>query len=147
MVTQSTSCLRDSLKNYSADYKQRLRKVYSFFDWRRETLANKEVNILIVVKKTRSMSVKGQLAFLLNRLGLAWWVEVTTQSPKCIYYFGPFASSQEAKEELPGYLEDLTLESAEGIQAVVKRCQPAELTIFDEPDRSVGQQQFSQQLP
>jgi hypothetical protein len=103
---------------------------------------------LIVVQKTRSMSVKGQLAFLLNRLGLAWWIEVTTQSPKCIYYFGPFASSQEAKEELPGYLEDLTHESAEGIQAVVKRCQPSELTIFDEPERAgVGQQQFSQQLP
>jgi Domain of unknown function (DUF1816) len=94
------------------------------------------------------MSVKGQLASLLNRLGLAWWIEITTQSPKCIYYFGPFASSQEAKEELPGYLDDLKHENAEGIQAVVKRCQPAELTIFDEPDRvGSGRQQFSQQLP
>jgi hypothetical protein len=94
------------------------------------------------------MSLKGQLAYLLNRLGLAWWIEVTTQSPKCVYYFGPFASSEEAKEELPGYLEDLNHESAEGIQAVVKRCQPAELTIFDEPDRlSSGQQRLSQQTP
>jgi Domain of unknown function (DUF1816) len=102
---------------------------------------------LIVVKKTRFMSLKGQLAYLLNRLGLAWWVEVTTQSPKCIYYFGPFASSQEAKDELPGYLEDLSHESAEGIQAVVKRCQPSELTIFDEPDRMGSAQKLSQQLP
>lgn len=94
------------------------------------------------------MSLKGQLAYLLNRLGLAWWIEVTTQSPKCIYYFGPFASAEEAKEELPGYLEDLDRESAEGIQVVVKRCQPAELTIFEEPEliRS-GQQRFSQQVP
>ncbi len=103
---------------------------------------------MIVVQKTRSMSLKGQFAYLLNRLGLAWWIEVTTQSPKCVYYFGPFASSEEAKEELPGYLEDLNHESAEGIQAVVKRCQPAELTIFDEPERlSSGQQRFSQQIP
>jgi Domain of unknown function (DUF1816) len=94
------------------------------------------------------MSLKGQLAYLLNRLGLAWWIEVTTQSPKCVYYFGPFASAEEAKEELPGYLEDLNHESAEGIQAVVKRCQPAELTIFDEPERmSSGQQRLSQQFP
>jgi Domain of unknown function (DUF1816) len=94
------------------------------------------------------MSLKGPLAFLLNRLGLAWWVEVTTQSPKCVYYFGPFASSEEAKEELPGYLEDLNHEHAEGIQAVVKRCQPSELTIFDEPERlGSGRQRFSQQLP
>jgi hypothetical protein len=94
------------------------------------------------------MSLKSQLAFLLNRLGLAWWIEVTTQSPKCIYYFGPFASSQEAKEELPGYLEDLNHESAEGIQAIVKRCQPSELTIFDESEMlDSSRQRFSQQMP
>ncbi|HEY9825858.1 MAG TPA: DUF1816 domain-containing protein, partial [Stenomitos sp.] len=51
------------------------------------------------------MSLKGQLASFLNRVGLAWWVEVTTQSPKCVYYFGPFASSQEAEVELPGFLK------------------------------------------
>jgi hypothetical protein len=94
------------------------------------------------------MSFKGQLASLLNRLGFAWWIEVTTQSPTCIYYFGPFTSAQEAEAELPGFLEDLEHERAQEIQAVVKRCQPAELTIFDEPSFSLPRKgRLSQQLP
>jgi Domain of unknown function (DUF1816) len=80
------------------------------------------------------MSLTGQFASLLNRLGLAWWVEVTTRTPSCVYYFGPFTSSKEAEAELPGFLEDLEYEEAQGIQAVVKRCQPSELTIFDDVD-------------
>lgn len=87
---------------------------------------------MIVVQKTRSMGFSGHLASVLNRLGFAWWVEVTTQSPTCVYYFGPFASVQEAQEELPGYLEDLTQEGAQSIKASVKRCQPAELTVCDD---------------
>jgi hypothetical protein len=97
----------------------------------------REVNILIVVQKTRSMGFSGQLASVLNQLGLAWWVEVTTQSPTCVYYFGPFTSAQEAQEELPGYLEDLGHEGAQHIQASVKRCKPAELTIFDDVSSSM----------
>jgi hypothetical protein len=91
---------------------------------------------LIVVQKTRSMGFSGQLASVLNQLGLAWWIEVTTQSPTCVYYFGPFTSAQEAQEELPGYLEDLGHEGAQSIQASVKRCKPAELTIFEDADFS-----------
>lgn len=103
---------------------------------------------MIVVQKKPSMSFKGHLASLLNRVGLAWWIEVTTQSPKCVYYFGPFTSSEEAKAELPGYLEDLELEQAEGIQAVVKRCQPSELTIFDEAEMPVFKTaRLREQLP
>jgi Domain of unknown function (DUF1816) len=89
---------------------------------------------LKVVQKTGSMSLTGQFASLLNRLGLAWWIEVTTRTPSCVYYFGPFISSNEAEAKLPGFLEDLEVEGAQGIQAVVKRCQPAELTIFDDAD-------------
>jgi Domain of unknown function (DUF1816) len=103
---------------------------------------------LKVVQKTRSMSLTGQFASLLNRLGLAWWVEVTTQAPRCIYYFGPFNSAKEAEIELPGFLEDLEQESAQGIQAVVKRCQPSELTVFDDVDLfSAKNQRLSQQTP
>lgn len=103
---------------------------------------------MLVVQKTESMSLKGQLASFLNRVGLAWWVEVTTQSPKCVYYFGPFASPQEAEGELPGFIEDLEDEHAQEIQVVVRRCKPAELTIFEDTDFSATlRPQLSQQLP
>jgi Domain of unknown function (DUF1816) len=94
------------------------------------------------------MSLTGQIASLLNRLGLAWWIELTTRTPSCVYYFGPFASSKEAEAELPGYLEDLEHEGAQGIQAVVKRCQPAELTIYEDTDLfSSRAKNLAQQLP
>lgn len=69
---------------------------------------------------------------LLNTLGLAWWVEIVTDSPHCTYYFGPFASAADAEMAKPGYLEDLEKEGAQNIKVVVKRDKPANLTIFDE---------------
>jgi hypothetical protein len=96
----------------------------------------KEVKILIVVQKTGDMTFTGQVASLLNRVGLAWWVEVTTQVPQCTYYFGPFSGSKEAEVELSGYIEDLQKEGAQGIQTTVKRCQPSELTVFEETELS-----------
>ncbi|HEY9621952.1 MAG TPA: DUF1816 domain-containing protein [Crinalium sp.] len=71
-------------------------------------------------------------ANLLNTVGMAWWVEIVTETPRCTYYFGPFASSQEAKTAQGGYIEDLEQENAQGIKVVVKRCKPSNLTIFDE---------------
>ncbi|MEB3274057.1 MAG: DUF1816 domain-containing protein [Prochlorothrix sp.] len=73
--------------------------------------------------------MKEFLANVLHRLGQAYWVEITTSVPQCIYYFGPFFSAQEAQAELGGYVEDLEEEGATGIVAVVKRCKPTELTI------------------
>jgi hypothetical protein len=69
----------------------------------------------------------------INAFGLAWWIEVTTESPTCIYYFGPFLTANAATESQAGYLEDLRSEGAVNIQAVVKRCQPKELTVCEEP--------------
>ncbi len=69
---------------------------------------------------------------LLDLLGLAWWIEVKTESPACIYYFGPFGSSQNAETAKPGYIEDLQAEGAQNIVSVVKRCKPSELTIADD---------------
>jgi hypothetical protein len=69
---------------------------------------------------------------ILETLGLAWWVEVTTESPHCTYYFGPFASSQDAESETGGYIEDLNEEGAQGVRAAVLRCKPNNLTICDE---------------
>ena len=68
----------------------------------------------------------------LRVLGLAWWVEVVTSVPACTYYFGPFASAQEAKSAKPGYILDLEAEGAQGVQVAIKRCKPSRLTIFDE---------------
>lgn len=69
---------------------------------------------------------------LLVSWGLAWWVEISTKSPDCAYYFGPFANAKDAKANESGYVEDLEREGARGIAAVVKRCKPDKLTVFDE---------------
>jgi len=67
-----------------------------------------------------------------NFLGLAYWVEIVTDNPKCTYYFGPFLQEKAASEATEGYLEDIKNEGAAGIKVVIKRCKPGELTIFDE---------------
>ena len=62
--------------------------------------------------------------------GKAWWVEVKTSDPLCIYYFGPFESEGEAELEKKGYIEDLELEGAKQVQAAVLYCKrPEQLTI------------------
>ncbi len=67
-----------------------------------------------------------------DNLGLAWWVEIVTQHPKCTYYFGPFLNGTEAEASVKGYVEDLELEGAQGISVNVKRCKPKVLTISDD---------------
>lgn len=69
---------------------------------------------------------------VLEFLGLAWWIEIITETPSCTYYFGPFVSAKEAAAEKAGYIEDLEQEGAKGIRIVVKRCKPVQLTVFDE---------------
>lgn len=71
---------------------------------------------------------------ILEFLGLAWWIEVITETPSCTYYFGPFATSKEARAAQSGYIEDLEQEGAKGIKVEIKRCKPDRLTIFDEAD-------------
>lgn len=63
-----------------------------------------------------------------------WWVEIVTNQPFCIYYFGPFPDAHEAKLMQPGYVEDLTGEGINSIQAVVKQCYPTKLTVFEPED-------------
>lgn len=63
-----------------------------------------------------------------EHLELAWWVEVITTNPWCIYYFGPFANNQEANMAQAGYVEDLKQEGAQGIQVQIRWCQPKKLT-------------------
>ena len=72
--------------------------------------------------------MKEVLLTVLEQIGMAWWVEVTTDTPKCTYYFGPFLTSSEASAHQPGYLEDLKTEGAQDIQVQMKRCKPRNLT-------------------
>ncbi|MEM7726464.1 MAG: DUF1816 domain-containing protein [Cyanobacteria bacterium P01_A01_bin.45] len=73
----------------------------------------------------------------LQNLGLAWWVEVKTQSPRCTYYFGPFLSATNAEAAMKGYVEDLEGEGAQGILVEVKRCKPNKLTVADDLGESI----------
>jgi hypothetical protein len=72
------------------------------------------------------------LTGLLNALGLAWWVEITTENPRCTYFFGPFPDQKTAQAHQAGYVEDLEGEGAKNIAVAIKRCKPNNLTIYDE---------------
>lgn len=76
--------------------------------------------------------MKEILIKILQLLGLAFWVEIVTENPRCTYYFGPFFNEKEAYAAKDGYVEDLENEGAQGIIVSVKRCKPSDLTIFDE---------------
>jgi hypothetical protein len=82
--------------------------------------------------KTIWHNLKEVLINTFENLGLAWWVEIVTQNPRCTYYFGPFLSSSDATIASKGYIEDLELEGATGIVVSVKRCKPNTLTIADD---------------
>lgn len=66
-----------------------------------------------------------------------WWVEVVTALPTCTYYFGPFASVQEADLAQVGFFEDLKQEGAKGITIQIKQCQPKKLTIFEMNEKAI----------
>ena len=82
--------------------------------------------------KTLKERLQELVADPLNAVGLAWWVEIVTETPRCTYYFGPFGSKTEADIAKSGYIEDLELEGAQGIAFLIKRCKPEILTIYDE---------------
>lgn len=59
-----------------------------------------------------------------------WWVEIQTDEPMCIYYFGVFYNFWEADYYKKGYILDLEQEKAKIVHAETKHCQPEELTIY-----------------
>jgi hypothetical protein len=71
---------------------------------------------------------------ILNFLGLAYWVKIVTEYPRCTYYFGPFPGKQEAEKAHTGYVEDLQQENAQGIAVTIERTKPIDLTLFDEKE-------------
>lgn len=84
-------------------------------------------------KKMTGFWKKYQNTFLasLERLGLAWWLKIVTDNPHCTYYFGPFASGQQAKLYQAGYIEDLQEEGCKISMIELKQGQPKLLTICD----------------
>ncbi len=79
--------------------------------------------------------IKRVLLDFLLKLDTSWWVEISTDSPHCIYYFGPFRNIKEAETAHFGYVEDLESEAAQGILVNIKRCKPDVLTVFDEEEK------------
>lgn len=73
--------------------------------------------------------IKELLTTFLQGFSNPCWVEITTFMPQCIYYFGSFQTSSEAKASYPGYIEDLDGEGSQGIVVAIKRCKPDVLTI------------------
>ncbi|ESA37485.1 hypothetical protein N836_02935 [Leptolyngbya sp. Heron Island J] len=68
-----------------------------------------------------------------------WWIEILTNTPDCIYYFGPFKDEAEASKAKAGYIEDLTQEGAIVSQiSVMKRPTPAQLTFEYSSDFSTA---------
>ena len=74
-------------------------------------------------------NLKEVLINFFQGFGWAWWVEITTQTPRCTYYFGPFRYFAEARDAHFGYVEDLRNEAAQEITVTIKRCQPDVLTV------------------
>ncbi len=75
------------------------------------------------------MEITALWADTLSFFGQAWWIEISTVQPRCIYYFGPFTDAMGAELAAPGYIKDLENESARGIKTRVKRGKPNQLTI------------------
>lgn len=75
-------------------------------------------------------------ANLIQEYQLLWWLEIKTAKPYCTYWFGPFASPQEARLYQAGYVEDLVEEQAEGItiKLQLQQNQPKTLTICSDSE-------------
>ena len=79
--------------------------------------------------------MKNFLSNLFSSFSKPWWVEISTTQPRCLYYFGPFDTEDEAAQYQGGYIEDLEQEGAQKIGVTIKCCaEPAHLTVeYTEP--------------
>ena len=81
--------------------------------------------------------MKNFFSGLFDFFSTPWWIKVTTAEPNCLYYFGPFASEEEAIQYQPGFIEDLSQENAQQISASILRSpKPDQLTIEYETSNS-----------
>jgi len=61
-----------------------------------------------------------------NKIGLAWWAKIETQSPFATYWYGPFLTKRSLKENLVAFENDLIAEGATGIKHNFIRCKKEE---------------------
>lgn len=78
----------------------------------------------------RTQQPPGQRFILLG--AQPWWVKIRTTRPHCVYYFGPFPFRWIAQRHQASYCQDLQLEQAQGIDAVILKDQPKKLTLIKE---------------
>ncbi len=61
-----------------------------------------------------------------NKIGLAWWAKVETESPIVTYWFGPFLTKRSLNANLELFLNDLSDEGIENIKHSIVRCKRKE---------------------
>ena len=64
--------------------------------------------------------IKGLRSFG-NKLGLAWWAKVETNTPNVTYWFGPFLTRRNLKISLSSFLEDLSIEGSDSVKHTLVR--------------------------
>tara|TARA_B100000927_G_scaffold178099_1_gene143432 strand:+ start:864 stop:1082 length:219 start_codon:yes stop_codon:yes gene_type:complete len=66
-----------------------------------------------------------------NKLGLAWWAKVETKGPNAVYWYGPFLTKNNLKQNLSLFIQDLSDEGSQDIKHELIRCKRTEpLTIY-----------------
>jgi len=58
-----------------------------------------------------------------------WWIEIVTDQPIYIYYFGAFQKYWEAEYYKKGYIEDLEKERSRIVNIEIRKLQPKKITI------------------
>ena len=61
-----------------------------------------------------------------NKLGLAWWAKVDTETPSATYWYGPFLTKRSLNENLKNFLNDLSDEGSKNINHSIVRCKKEE---------------------
>ncbi len=61
-----------------------------------------------------------------NKLGLAWWAKVETETPSATYWYGPFLTKRSLTKDLESFLNDLTNEGSKNIKHIIIRCKKEE---------------------
>ena len=61
-----------------------------------------------------------------NKLGLAWWAKVETETPSATYWYGPFLTKRGLNENLGKFLSDLSDEGSKDIKHNIVRCNKEE---------------------
>ena len=61
-----------------------------------------------------------------NKLGLAWWAKVETDTPSATYWYGPFLTKRSLNKNLEKFLRDLYQEGSKEIKHSIIRCNKKE---------------------